>query len=223
VLSQLLFCPTASAVENLAEEGITRGVHRSGDVMYDSVLFNAALAKRSSDALKQMNLQPKSFYLATLHRAENTDEPALLAGILQAFAQVQHPIVLPMHPRTRKVLGPRISAMPAHIRVVDPLNYLDMLVLESNARLILTDSGGVQKEAYWLDVPCVTLREETEWVELVEAGCNVTVGADPARIIDAVQRFEREGLPLQRRQDLYGDGHAAEKIVAIMAETFACQ
>jgi UDP-GlcNAc3NAcA epimerase len=220
VLAAILFCPTTVAVDNLAKEGVTRGVHRVGDVMYDSVLFNAALAERASTVLERLSLAPKSYYLATVHRAENTDDPQRLAGILAAFRESPLPIILPLHPRTRKTLGAAAEALGGRVRVIDPVPYLDMLMLERNARLILTDSGGVQKEAYWFGVPCVTLRDETEWVELVEAGCNRLVGADAGAILAAIRAFEAGGgvLPEARPTDLYGDGHSAEKVVAVLAE-----
>ena len=217
-LSSLLFCPTGTAVRNLAKEGMTRGVHQVGDVMYDSVLFNADLAEKSSDVMERVGLEPKSFYLATVHRAENTDDPQRLEGILAAFRRMDTPIVLPLHPRTRKTLGAGLAEIGGKVRVIDPVPYLDMIVLEKNSRLILTDSGGVQKEAYWFAVPCVTLRDETEWVELVEAGCNRLVGADCEKILSGVAEFESiGGLPEDRPADLYGDGRSAEKIVAILS------
>jgi UDP-N-acetylglucosamine 2-epimerase len=228
-VSSLLLCPTRTAVAHLANEGITANVHNVGDVMYDSVLFNAELAKRTSTILSRLALKPKSFYLATIHRAENTDDPARLAGIVQALRRLDRPVVLPLHPRTHKTLGARLDGgcppcSPAGeergpIRVIDPLPYLDMLMLESASRLILTDSGGVQKEAYWFGVPCVTLREETEWVELVESGCSRLAGADPAAIAAAVSAFESADctLPAGRPADLYGDGHAAERIVQLLS------
>jgi|WetSurMetagenome_2_1015567.scaffolds.fasta_scaffold09745_1 UDP-GlcNAc3NAcA epimerase len=220
-LASILFCPTETAVRNLAKEGITRGVHQVGDVMYDSVLFNMALAERSSDVLDRLGLPPKSYYLATVHRAENTDDPQRLQGILTAFRQFDRPVVLPLHPRTRKTLGEGLREVGGHVRIIDPVPYLDMLRLEKSARLILTDSGGVQKEAYWFGVPCVTLRDETEWVELVEAGCNRTTGTDPEAILGAVGDFERAGaaLPPDRPTHLYGDGHSSERIVAVLLRT----
>ncbi|MBM4017313.1 MAG: UDP-N-acetylglucosamine 2-epimerase (non-hydrolyzing) [Planctomycetes bacterium] len=220
VLSSLLFCPTAAAVENLAREGITRGVCRVGDVMYDSVLFNAALAEQSSRILGRLGLEPKSYYLATVHRAENTDHAVRLAGILGAFREARRPIVLPLHPRTRKTLGADAAALGGQVRIIDPAPYLDMLMLERHARLILTDSGGVQKEAYWFGVPCVTLRGETEWVELVAAGCNRLAGAEAEAILAAIDAFESDGaaLPASRPGDLYGDGRSADRIAAILAE-----
>jgi UDP-GlcNAc3NAcA epimerase len=218
-LSTLLFCPTQTAVDNLAREGITSGVHQVGDVMYDSVLFNAGLAQRTSRVLERLGLEPNSYFLATVHRAENTDDQSRLAGILAAFRQIDLPIVLPLHPRTRKTLGAGLDAIGGRVRAIDPVSYLDMLMLERHARLILTDSGGVQKEAYWFGVPCVTLRDETEWVELVQAGCNRLAGAAPEAILQAVADFESgggTGLPGAPR-DLYGDGRSAEKILTLLA------
>ncbi len=217
-LAALLLCPTSVAAANLAREGVRRGVHAVGDVMYDSVLFNAKLAQQAGGGPARLGLAPRSYYLATVHRAENTDDPARLAGILDAFSRLDRPIVLPLHPRTRKTLGAELDRLAGHVRVIDPAPYLDMLMLERDARLVLTDSGGVQKEAYWFAVPCVTLRDETEWVELVEAGCNRLAGADPAAILSAVAAFESAGasLPPDRPADLYGDGRAAEKIVRLL-------
>ena len=219
-MASLLLCPTATAVANLAREGITDNVHQAGDVMYDSVLYNARLAEEKSDAPARLGLEPKGYYLATVHRAENTDDPERLAGILAALGRMERPVVLPLHPRTRQTLGAGLADMADAVRAVDPVPYLDMLMLERNARLVLTDSGGVQKEAYWFGVPCVTLRDETEWVELVEAGCNRLAGADADTIVGAVAAFEAAGavLPADRPADLYGDGHSARRIVRLLAE-----
>jgi len=218
-VSALLFCPTAAAVDNLAAEGVTEGVRQVGDVMYDSVLYNAALAEGASDVMRRLGLEPKSFCLATVHRAENTDDPERLAGICAAFERIDTPIVLPLHPRTRKTLGRGLERLGRRVRAIDPAPYLDMLTLTGNARIVLTDSGGLQKEAYWLGTPCVTLRDQTEWVELVAAGCNRLAGADAGAIVAAVEAFEAVGaaLPAGRPADLYGDGHAAERIVAVLA------
>ncbi len=213
-VSDLLFCPTDAAVRNLANEGITRGVHQVGDVMYDSVLFHAEAAGRSSDVLARLCLEPKSYCLVTVHRAENTDDPGRLGAITSALARIERPVVLPLHPRTRKTLGAGLDGLAENVQLVDPVPYLDMLVLEQNARLVLTDSGGVQKEAYWLGVPCVTLRDETEWVELVEAGWNRVAGADTDAIL-AAAAAAGDDLP-PRPDDLYGDGHSAERIVQLL-------
>lgn len=218
-LSTLLLCPTGAASANLAAEGVTDGIHIVGDVMYDSVLFNRRLARKSVGITSELKLQPQSYYLATIHRAENTDDPARLAGILKAFRRLETPIILPMHPRTRKTLGSADKEIAQNVRIIEPVAYLEMLMLEENARIILTDSGGVQKEAYWFATPCITLRDETEWIELVKAGCNRIVGAETDAIIAAVNEFESNNaaLPADRPTDLYGDGHSAEKIVALLA------
>jgi len=227
-VAALLFCPTQTAVANLAHEGVTEGVHRTGDVMYDSVLFNAELAEQRSRVLTTLSLKPRSYLLATVHRAENTDDPRRLAGIVEAFSEIDRPIVLPLHPRTRHLLdrarlrgdawGTALDAMP-HVRVIEPVPYLDMLTLERNARAILTDSGGMQKEAYCFGVPCVTLRDETEWVELVEVGANRLAGADRGRIIAAVEWAMADCKPTAA-EPLYGDGHAAREIVRILVASF---
>jgi UDP-N-acetylglucosamine 2-epimerase len=218
-LCDILFCPTETAVRNLAAESLTRGVYKVGDVMYDSVLFNMALAEKYSSLIRDLGLKPKCFYLSTIHRAENTDDRHRLENILAAFARIETPVVLPMHPRTRDTLGAGIAKIGGNVRVIEPVSYLNMLMLEKNARIILTDSGGVQKEAYWCGVPCITMRDETEWVELVEFGCNRVVGVETAAIIKAVADIESEGatLPENRPNDLYGDGRSAEKIADILA------
>jgi UDP-GlcNAc3NAcA epimerase len=218
-VSTLLFCPTQAAVDNLAREGITRGVHRLGDVMYDSVLFNGSLAQGQHGVLERLGVDPKTFYLATIHRPENTDDPSRLSAILAALGRMDAPVILPLHPRTRKILdGDHLNVGP-NVRLIDPVPYLEMLLLERSARLILTDSGGVQKEAYWFGVPCVTLRDETEWVELVQAGCNVVVGADAERIVQAAAAIEGRGAvnPPTADPHLYGDGHCGDAIVRLLA------
>lgn len=226
-VSNLLLCPSQTAVDNLAAEGVTRGVHLVGDVMYDAVLQFAQLADRRSTVLGELGLEPQRYLLATVHRAENTDDPARLLAILKAFARLRERIVFPIHPRTRRALGldaegrsltregSSLVAVAENVLMIEPVGYLDMLMLEKNARVILTDSGGIQKEAYWLEVPCVTLRDETEWVETVSAGWNVLAGADPERIVNAVERAcggNRDGARL------YGDGRASELCVRALKE-----
>jgi UDP-N-acetylglucosamine 2-epimerase len=210
-LSDLLFCPTDTAVKNLEREGITKGVHLVGDVMYDSVLYNVQLAQRRSQILEQLGLLPQSYALATVHRAENTDDPERLRSIFQALETIAAdglPVIVPLHPRTRKQLS-SLNLPLKHVRVTEPVSYLEMLLLEKSAKIILTDSGGVQKEAFFFRVPCVTLREETEWVETVEAGWNVLAGWKPERIVHAVKRAR----PPSGSAAPYGDGRAAERIV----------
>jgi len=218
-VADLLFCPSQTAVDNLAAEGITRGVHLVGDVMADALLWAAARAQTQSVILEQVGVQEKGYLLATVHRAENTDDPARLCAILDAFAALDEPIVFPIHPRTRarieslnlksKTCGEQSEPIQ-NLKSIAPVGYLDMVRLEQSARMILTDSGGIQKEAYWLGVLCVTLRDETEWVETVHAGWNVLAGANTARIKAAVRDFT---LP-KIRPALYGDGDAAARIAA---------
>ena len=214
--SDLLFCPTATAVANLAAEGVTAGVHLTGDVMVDALQQNLPLAKERSTALIDLGLSPKGYFLATVHRASNTDDPAALRAIMDAFARLDAPVVFPVHPRTRKKFAEYGIAPAANVSVVEPLPYFDMLALLSGARAVLTDSGGVQKEAYILEVPCVTLRENTEWVETLEDGWNVLVGADADRIV-----AEADAAGDARRQHAarFGDGHAAARIAAIIRES----
>lgn len=168
-ISDFLFCPTKAAMENLKEEGISSNkVHMVGDVMYDVALAYVKKAKEESIILKRLALGKSAYVLATLHRAENTNDRARLQSIMDGLAQSPCPVILPMHPRTKKIIADEGIIVPDIIQVIDPVGYLDMAWLEKNARLIATDSGGMQKEAYFHGVPCLTLRDETEWVELVK-------------------------------------------------------
>ena len=228
-LSAILFCPTFQAIRNLSKEGIKDGgeivVKRVGDVMYDSVLYYSELAEKNSALVKDLNLLTShhlpltSYYLATLHRAENTDDPRRLKSILKALGEIgrKMPVLLPLHPRTRKMIKVyHLFPKSGGIRLIEPVSYLTMLCLEKDARAILTDSGGVQKEAYWLKVPCFTLRKETEWVETVTSGWNVLVGSDVKTIVKEVSHLEeRKRLP--KKRGMFGDGRAGEKIVEILS------
>jgi UDP-GlcNAc3NAcA epimerase len=208
-LSDALFAPTARAVENLRNEGIpARRIRRVGDVMFDAALHYGS--KSNGRILGKLALEPKNYILATVHRAENVDRPERLRAILDGLSSVRLPVVLPLHPRTRS----RLRSAPARLRIVDPLGYLDMVALERNARLIATDSGGVQKEAFFYRVPCVTLRTETEWVELVELGWNRVVPPTSARRVarGIEASMDRRGSPSR----VYGDGRAARRIVEIL-------
>ncbi|MBX3395806.1 MAG: UDP-N-acetylglucosamine 2-epimerase (non-hydrolyzing) [Phycisphaerae bacterium] len=221
-LSDLLFCPTQASVRNLAREGITTGVHQVGDVMHDSVLFHVAHAERTSRIREQLGLSAKQYFLATVHRACNTDDPAKLNAILSALSALPLPVVLPLHPRTRQIMNDRGITASGAVRITEPLPYHDILALEKNARAIMTDSGGMQKEAYFFRVPCITLREETEWVELVAAGANRLAGSDAARIAEAVEWAMSWRPALTSAADVYGDGSAASRIVEILtSESFA--
>lgn len=215
--ADLLLCPTQNAVELLAAEGLTAGVHLVGDVMVDALQEHAAQARTRSQVAATLALSRGEYYLATVHRPYNTDVPGNLRSILDAFAEIHQrtgrPVILPLHPRTRKTLDSLGWQAPAGVRIIEPVGYWDMLALEQDAACILTDSGGVQKEAYTLAVPCVTLRPETEWIETVQAGWNVLAGADRAAIVHAaVERSRPDGFP----PAVYGDGRAAEHIVDLL-------
>jgi len=216
-LSTLLFCPTETAVENLNREGITQGVHNTGDVMYDALLQNGPKAEEVSSILRDLSLEPQGYYLITVHRAENTDHPENLTRILTAMDGLDLPAILPIHPRTRKILekmNVNIASQDTNLRFVDPVSYLDMLVLEKKASKILTDSGGVQKEAWFFEVPCITLRAETEWVETLEGGWNTLVGTNPESIAQAILQSK----PPAPRPEVFGDGQAAEKMVHLLGQ-----
>jgi UDP-N-acetylglucosamine 2-epimerase len=189
-VSDILFCPTQTAVENLKNEGITKGVYLVGDVMFDALLHFSKISDTKSNILERLNIKPKEYYLATIHRAENTDNYERLKNILIAFSKMNEIVVFPIHPRTRKMInyyGLGDLLENDNVKVIDPVGYLDMLKLEKNAKAILTDSGGVQKEAFWLKVPCITLRDETEWIETVNLGWNRLVGSDVEKILKAVR------------------------------------
>ena len=211
-VAELLFCPTQTAVDNLAVEGIVAGVHNVGDVMCDAVLHDGALAATRSRILEKLEIQPDTYLLATVHRPRNTDDPDRLRAILEAFESVGETIIFPAHPRTQEAVAAQAQRIPPNVRLAEPVGYLDMLQLERQARVILTDSGGVQKEAYLFCVPCITLREETEWVETVQAGWNRLVGADRDRIVAAMRYLQVPG----ESPPLFGDGHAAEKVVTLL-------
>jgi UDP-GlcNAc3NAcA epimerase len=214
-ISSLLFCPTRRAMENLAEERITQGVFHTGDVMYDAALLFGEIAEAKSAILSSLGLQPGKFRLCTIHRAENTDSPERLTQILRALTNIATPgcpVIFPLHPRTkiyidRYHLRTTIAANRA-IRMIEPVGYLDMIVLEKNAATILTDSGGIQKEAYFHRTPCITLRNETEWTETLEAGWNQLAGFRTENILRCLA-----GTPERTEIKEYGEGRAAEKII----------
>jgi UDP-GlcNAc3NAcA epimerase len=216
-VSNLLFCPTDTAVANLEKEGIATGVFKVGDVMYDAFLAYRSLAKESSAILDQLGLTPLSYCLATVHRQENTEDTERLLNIFTAFdklATAECLLISPLHPRTRKALVNRsaLSGSNPHLRLIDPVSYLDLISLESQARAIFTDSGGIQKEAFFAQVPCITLRDETEWVETLEVGWNRLAGATTARIIQAFHESTIHN-PDGRPNYYYGRGNASERIV----------
>jgi UDP-GlcNAc3NAcA epimerase len=211
-VSALLFCPSDVAVANLRREGRTQGVHQVGDVMHDATLRLAPLARARSSALADMGVEPGRYVLATLHREANV-APAPLRSVVEGLSRLDEPVLFPAHPRTRATLAREAIEPARNVRLLPPLGYLDFTALLTQARVVATDSGGVQKEAYWHGVPCVTLRETTEWVETVEAGWNTLVGADPERLVAAVS----DARPPAERPALYGDGRAAERIADLLA------
>lgn len=215
-LSTLLFCPSALAVSQLQYEGITSGVHLVGDVMADAFADAQERAANESSILEVLELRTGNYWLATVHRAENTDAPERLRSILAAFDAIgstDMPVVFAAHPRTRIALERICWTGSDRVRLVSPQGYLDMVRLQSEARGILTDSGGVQKEAYWAGVPCTTLRDETEWVETVSTGWNALTGADTERIVTMANRPRPSGP----RPQLYQSAGAAAAVVSALA------
>lgn len=219
-VSRLLLCPTEAAIENLAKEGLHDRVHNVGDVMYDVALHLSHKAKHLSTIRERLGLEEQRYVLATCHRAENTDNPQRFARIMEGIAQVSRflPVVLPLHPRTSKRLGQDALAALRRVTIIEPVGYLDMVALEQGARVILTDSGGVQKEAFFYGVPCVTMRDETEWLETVSLGRNVVVGASTERIVSAVCDAAKAAMEAPAASP-YGNGRAAEAIVSHLLES----
>jgi len=231
-LSTILFCPTETAIQNLKKEGFPhrlgtntwQEVVKVGDVMYDASLFYASKSDEKSRVMKILKLKPKNFVLATIHREENTDDLARLTGIMDAFKLISReiPVILPMHPRTKKKMGIASNSKERnlgrnydYLSIIEPVSYLDMVMLEKNAKLIITDSGGVQKEAYFYGIPCVTVRNETEWVELVEIGANLIAGTSKEAIIKAFGEMKDKNIEIKK---LYGNGDSAQKIIKILKE-----
>ncbi|MBK7556684.1 MAG: UDP-N-acetylglucosamine 2-epimerase (non-hydrolyzing) [Flavobacteriales bacterium] len=236
--STWLFCPTETAVKNLEREGIVHhstakpninapAVHMVGDVMFDNSMHFAGLASKQSSVLGDLGLTKDGFALATIHRDHNTDVPEHMNAIFQALLSVaekhQLPLVLPVHPRLRKcmdsVLDPNLRTAvegSKRMHLIPPVGFLDMIELERNARLVFTDSGGVQKEAFFFNKPCVILRPETEWVELVEHGHAVLAGADANWIAAATDRFLSQGIPAS--PPLFGDGRAAQRVCEVLVK-----
>ena len=213
-LSRLLFCPSDTAVQNLAAEGIVRGVELVGDVMVDLARVFGPLASARSSYPAALGLEAGSYALATVHRQANTEQPAL-GRLVEGLTRVEGPVVLPLHPRTREALqrAGLLATLERAVRVLPPLGYLDFTALLRAARVCLTDSGGAQKEAYLHSVPCVTLRDTSEWVETLQLGWNVLVGDDPAAIVAAAAAPPRGPT----HPDVYGDGHATERIAHLVA------
>jgi len=215
--SQLLFAPTKTAEEILKREGIIKGLYLTGDVMYDALLYNLKIAGKSK-ILQQLNAKSKEYFLTTIHRPSNTDNIKNLSNILDALSVIDEKVIFPIHPRTAKFIDDYglKKNMGKNIVMIKPVGYFDFIWLEKNAKKILTDSGGIQKEAYLLKVPCITLRDTTEWVETIEDKWNVLVGADKEKILDAIKNFQ----PIEKQRNLFGDGHASEKIANILKRFF---
>ena len=238
-LSSILFTPTETGLHNLhaegfAPDGIKQRVRMpngqgqrlvlSGDVMYDNSLYFSNIADQKSDIIERLNLQPRGFILATIHRPANTDNAdnlqSIFAALLDIAEQEQIDIVLPLHPRTRKMLPEQLSQallerieQTPHMKIIEPASFFEIIRLEKNARVVMTDSGGVQKEAFFFETPCVILRPETEWVEIVEAGAGVIADADYQRILDAYRALAGKQVNFP---PLFGDGHASEKILEVI-------
>ena len=208
--STLLFCPTQTAVDHLGREGVVQRVDLVSDVMYDAVLHFGAVARTRSTSLRDAGVEEGGYYLATIHRAYNTDDTQRLLALLRALDRLDAAVVLPVHPRTKACLAAHApDADFRRIRMIDPVGYLDMLRLEQGARAIVTDSGGVQKEAYFFGIPCFTLRPETEWVETVASGWNTLVSEDGASLQSLVAGWKR---PSQPPPPCFGRGDAATRI-----------
>lgn len=211
-VSTWLFCPSEVAVGHLADEGVTEGVSVVGDVMLDAVRTFLPRAREQSRALETLGLSPRSYCLATVHRAANADDLDRLREVFECLAATRGPVIFPVHPRTRARIEEHGVSLPDNVRMIDPLGYLDMLRLMESCQVMLTDSGGIQKEALWVGVPCVTLRDETEWVETVDCGWNRRTGVSVERVEEALATPWPEGPP----PVLYGDGEAAPRMVKLL-------
>lgn len=218
--SDLLFCPTETAVKNLNREGINDGVYLTGDVMVDSLLHNKEIAESKSCILEELGLKSNEYIVATIHRASNTDGKENLENIVNAFCELGEMIVFPVHPRTEKYLKEYglFDKLRTSVRLIKPMGYLDFLKLMIHAKKIVTDSGGIQKEAYILKVPCITLRENTEWIETVEDGWNVLITVGKDYIIRAIHQFEPS---LDKHRESFGNGAAAKKVMRYLQDYMA--
>lgn len=215
-ISDFLFCVTEKNVEQLKKEGIEKNVFLVGDVMYDSVLKISKLSK-TSNILKKLKIKEKEYCLATIHRAENTDNKKRLSIILESLSHSKEKIILPLHPRTKKMINKfkLNNKINSNVIITQPLGYLDFQKLEINAKKIITDSGGVQKEAYYFKVPCITLRESTEWTETVEDGWNILVNTNKSKIMYAIKVFS----PKNKQRMFFGVGNSAKKIVKFLSDS----
>ena len=219
-VSSLLFCPTDTAVSNLRNEGMTQGVHNVGDVMYDGVLHYTHVDRtKKTDAV---GTELGRYVLATVHRAENTDNPARLRAIFETLGEagrIFDSVVVALHPRTKKILAPMLIEIPSSIKLIDPLPYLELISMLSDAVAVMTDSGGLQKEAFFLKKPCLTLRDETEWVETLACGANKLVGCGGEPAIEMLRKLKAGAWSPDFSQRPYGDGKSVEKILNLMLNT----
>jgi UDP-N-acetylglucosamine 2-epimerase (non-hydrolysing) len=213
--SDFLFAPTQTAVNNLKREDITKGVYLTGDVMYDVLLNNLKIAEKS-DILKKIGIKPGKYLLTTIHRQSNADNKENLSNILEALSETDKKFVFPIHPRTEKMINQYKlkNKIGKNIIITKPVGYFDFLWLQKNSLKILTDSGGIQKEAYLLKIPCITLRENTEWVETINDGWNILVGSNKKRILNAINNFK----PTHIQKKVFGDGNASKKIIKILTK-----
>lgn len=211
-ISNLLFAPTQTAINNLSKENITKGVYNTGDVMYDAINLFKKRAKEVSNIIEKLDLSPNSYILSTIHRAENTNSVERLTSIIKALSECGKKIILPLHPRTKKFISQYNLKIGDNIQIIDPVGYLETILLEENSKKIVTDSGGIQKEAYFLSKPCITMRDETEWIETVQNGWNTIVGSDSNKILDAIENFNPTGTPASA----FGNGDASSIITDII-------
>ena len=214
-LSKLLLVPTKEAEINLSNEGFKDGIHNIGDVMYDAVLMFKERSKEKEYMLNEIGVSKGNYILTTIHRAENTNDINRLRNIIEALNESNENIVLPLHPRTKRFIEDYNLKLNDNIKVIDPVGYLEMLMLENNSKKIVTDSGGVQKEAYFMKKPCITMRDETEWVETIKEGWNVLVGTNKEKILYEIKSFN----PSSEQKNIFGDGNASKIIIDIIKET----
>ncbi|MCW6112291.1 non-hydrolyzing UDP-N-acetylglucosamine 2-epimerase [Clostridium sporogenes] len=211
-ISRLLFAPTVTAEKNLHTEGINKYVYNVGDVMFDAVLHFKELAKQKKNIIDKISVKSGEYILTTIHRAENTNNINRLKNIIEALNKSGKKIVLPLHPRTKKYIEHYNLQFSDNIKLIEPVGYLDMITLEMNSQKIVTDSGGVQKEAFFMKKPCITMRDETEWVETVKNGWNIIVGTDRDKILKSIAYFN----PKIKQQNIFGNGKAGNKILDII-------
>jgi UDP-N-acetylglucosamine 2-epimerase len=221
-IADLLLAPTPTAMDNLRKEGLESRAVWTGDIMLDALVIAKNLAEKHSPVVQRLGLLPRGYGVVTVHRAENTDNSQKLQALLAVFRDIASqwfPLIFPVHPRTAKVIRALFdkASLPPTLRLIEPLGYLDMLQLVRNAHMVLTDSGGLQKEAFFLECPCITLREETEWVETAQAGGNIIAGTDPKRVLEAVATWAERLARAEHRVDanataFFGGGHSAEQI-----------